>query len=150
MFYERIKYHGCFLYSCSSSKNSNQQPMKLKQSLTLVLLAVDDDEHGLNLVLYTEILCHLVPVMLTQWELDWSLENLLQLIRLRKEQPLLFMMSPAQLTESISNNRDSSMIGKPAQATGCSYRLFRTKNCLWGWYHMYTDFYNMCHIIDHN
>ena len=66
MFNERIQYHGCFSYFCSSSKNNNQQPMKLKQSLTLVLLAVDDDEHGLNLVPYMETLCHLVPAMPTQ------------------------------------------------------------------------------------
>ena len=131
MFNERIIYHWCFSCSCSSSKNNKHQHTKLKLSLILVLLAVDDDEHGLNLVPCTATLCHSVPAMLTQWGLGWSLENLSQLIRWRKEQLLLFMMNPAQLMESISNNRDTSMIGKPAQATDCSYRQFQTNDCSW-------------------
>ena len=111
----------------SSSKSNKHQATKREQSLILVLQVADEDEHGLNQVLFTEIHCHSVLEIQTRCELDWLRGNLSLHIQLLKEQPHLFMTSPALLTVSINKNRGSSTIGKPVLAIGCSYHKFQTK-----------------------
>ena len=123
----------------SSSKSNKHQATKREQSLILVLQVADEDEHGLNQVLFTEIRCHSVLEIQTRCELGWLLGNLSQHIQLLKEQLHLSMTSPAQLMVSINKNRGSSTIGKPVLAIGCSYHKFQTKYLLYICYLTFTD-----------